>query len=79
MKVFTIISEFSILMLVSLKMLNKGDHNSFSDLSSVCLRTFDHLNLKLSIFSGHTANFMIGVSKVQDFGNFELSPMSMSF
>ena len=49
--------------------------NSFSDLFSVCLRTFDHLNLKLWIISGHTANFKIGVSKVQDLGNFEGSPM----
>ena len=56
-------------------MLNKGDHDSFSDLFSICLRTFDHLNLKLWIFNGHTANFKNGVSKVQDFGNFELSPM----
>ena len=54
---------------VSLKMLNLGDHNSFSDLFSVCVRTIDHLNLKLWIFSGHTASFKIGVSKVQDFGN----------
>ena len=51
-------------------MLNQGDHNSFSDLFSVCLRTFDHLNLKLCIYSGHTANFKIGVLKVHDFGNF---------
>ena len=52
---------------VSLKMLNNGDHNSLFDLFSVCLRTFDHLNLKLRIFRGHTANFKIGVAKVQDF------------
>ena len=32
---------------VSLKMLNLGDHNSCSDLFSVCLRTFEHLNFKL--------------------------------
>ena len=51
-------------------MLNLGDRNSFSDLFSFYLRTFDHLNLKLKIFSGHTANFKIGVSKVQDFGFF---------
>ena len=34
--------------------------------------------MKLEIvnkFSGHTANFKIGVTKVQDFGYFELSPM----
>ena len=56
-------------------MLNSGDNNSFSDLFSVRLKAIDHLNLKLGIFSGHTASFKIGVSKVQDFGNFELSPM----
>ena len=32
---------------VSLKMLNKGDHNSFSGLFSVCLRTFDHSKLEI--------------------------------
>ena len=31
----------------------------------------------LSLFSGHTPNFKIGVWKVQDFGNFELSSMYM--
>ena len=46
---------------------------SLSDLCSVCLDTIDHLNLRLWIFSGHTAGF--GFSKVQDFGNFKLSPM----
>ena len=56
-------------------MLNKGDYNWFSDLYSVCLKTIDHLNFKLWIFSGHTASFKIGILKVQDFGNFELSPM----
>ena len=45
---------------------------------SVFLRTIDNLNLKLLIFSGHTACFKIGVSKVQDFGNFELSPMGLT-
>ena len=29
------------------KMLNKGDHNSFSDLFEVSLRTIFHSNLKL--------------------------------
>ena len=54
-------------------MLNSGDCISFSDLFSVCLRTTDHLNLKLWIFSGLTASFKIEIGKVQDFGNFELS------
>ena len=57
------------------KLLNSGDYISFSDLFSVCLRTTNHLNLKLWICSGHTASFKIEISKVQDFGNFELSPM----
>ena len=56
-------------------MLNWADYNSFSDLFSACLKTIDYLNLKLLIFSGHTASFKTGVSKVQDFENFELSPM----
>ena len=55
--------------------LNLGDYISFSDLFSVCLTTIDHLIMKLWIFSGHTACFKIETSKVQDFGNFELSPM----
>ena len=32
---------------VILKMLNEGDYISFSDLFLVCLRTTDHLNVKL--------------------------------
>ena len=51
--------------------------NRFSDLYLVCLKTIDHLNFKLWIFSGHIASFKIGISKVQDFGNFELSPMGV--
>ena len=51
----------------------------FSDLHSVCLKTMAHLNLKSRFFCGHTASFKIGVSKVQDFGNFELSPMRETF
>ena len=72
-KVSTIIPEFRILRL-SLKMLDKGDHNSLSDLFSVFLRAIYHLNLKLRISSGYTASFKMGVWKVQDFGNFELFP-----
>ena len=33
--------------------------------------------LKLWISSGHTASFKIEISKVQDFGKFELSPMTL--
>ena len=42
---------------------------------SVYRKATDHLNLKLCIFSGQAASFKNGVSKVQDFGNFELSPV----
>ena len=56
--------EADFLQKASLKMLNWGDDNSFSDLFSVFLRTIDHLNLKLWIFSEHNACFKIGVSKV---------------
>ena len=31
------------------------------------------------MFSGHIASFKIGVLKVQDFGNFELSPMLLEY
>ena len=58
-------------------MLNEGDCISFSDLFLVCIRTTDYLNLKLWIFSMYTASFKIEILKVQDFGNFELSPMQM--
>ena len=58
-------------------MCNKGDHNSFSDLFLVFLRTFDYLNLKLRIFSEHTASFKTGVLNIQDLGNFELAPISI--
>ena len=44
----------------------------FSCLNTVCLKATDQL--KLSIFS---CSFKIIVSKVQDFGNFELSPMML--
>ena len=59
-------------------MLNKEDHNSFYDLFSVCLRTFDHLNLKLLIFSGHEASFKTGVSKVQDLEILNFHPCNFS-
>ena len=68
--------EADFLWKVSLKMLNQGDYISVSDLFSVCQKTIKHLYLKLWIFRGYTFSFKIGVSKVQDFGNFELSPMT---
>ena len=55
-------------------MLNLGGHNSFSGLVSACLRLIDHLNLKLWIFSGHTASFKTWIPKVQDFGNLNFQP-----
>ena len=42
------------------------------------VNTINHLNMKLFIFVGIMQVFKIGISKVQDFGNFELSPMNMS-
>ena len=69
-KVFRIIPEFRI----SIEMLNSTD-NRFSNLYSGCFKTTDHLSFKLWIFSGHIASFKITVLIVQDFGNFELSPM----
>ena len=78
-----IIPEIRILRLtswkVSLKMLYWKNYNRFTYLYTVCLKTIGHLNLKLWIFSGHTAIFKIWVSKVQDFGKFELSPMKASY
>ena len=37
--------------------------------------TANHLNMKLFIFCRHHASFKSLISKVHDFGNFELSPM----
>ena len=37
----------------------------------------DHLNLKLQLFCRHTSCFRLSVLKVQDLGNFELSPMAI--
>ena len=41
-------------------------------IGSVCLKTTDHLNFKLWIFSGNIASFKIRVLKFQGFRNFEL-------
>ena len=60
-------------------MLNSADRYRFSDLYSVCLKTFEHLSFKLSIFSGRIGSFKIRVLKVQNFGNFKLSPMNKLF
>ena len=62
-------------MTFSLKMLNSADYYRFSNLYSVCLKTIDHFSFKFGIFSEHNASFKIEVLKVQDFGNFELSPI----
>ena len=64
---------------VSLKMLNLGGHNAPSLIyfQSVYGQLTIILNLKLWIFSGHTARFNIEVSKVKEFGNFELSHMEI--
>ena len=64
-KVFRIIFEYRILRLTlheyrveRLKTLNYADYTSFSDLFSVYLKTFDHLNVKLFTFVViHVLNF----------------------
>ena len=57
-------------------MLDWADYDSFSDLFSIHVKTINHLNLKLLVFSRHTACLKIGISKVEDFRNFEFSPTS---
>ena len=44
---------------VSLKILNKADCDSFSELLLGYLKTIDHLNLKLFAFDRQTASFKI--------------------
>ena len=62
---------------VSLKMLNLADYNSISHLPSVSLKSVGHLNLKKCwYFVGIIASFEIWISKVQDFQNFEISPIN---
>ena len=47
------------------------------DKFSVNLKTFDHLNLKIVNICRQIVSFKNGISKVQDLGNFELSPMCL--
>ena len=56
-------------------MLNLADYDSFSYLVSVYRKTTDHLNFNLLMFYRYTLSFKISISKVQDFSNFELSPV----
>ena len=58
--------EADILRKVSLKMLNYGDHNSFSDLFSVFLRIFDHLTWNCEYLMG-----MLQVLRLE-FGKFRI-------
>ena len=53
------------------------DNNNFSNILSVHLIVIDHLSLKLLIHCRYAASFKIWISKVQNFGNFELSPMEI--
>ena len=55
-------------------MLNSADYYRFSDLFSVCLKTNDYISFKLYLV-GILQFFKIRVLKVQDFGNFEHSPI----
>ena len=59
-------------------MLNLAYYYRFSDYYSDSLKTIDHLSFKLQKFSVLIASFKIRVLKVQDFGNFELSPMCVT-
>ena len=79
-KVFRIIPEFRILRMTFHR--KSSSKCWIKEIILVSLINFqpvwgqiDHLNMKLWIFSGCTASFKIKISKVQDFGNFELSPM----
>ena len=58
---------------VSLKILKSADNNSFSDLVSAFLKGVWLFNFL--IFWRHTASIKFWISKVRDFGNFEISPM----
>ena len=76
-KVFRIIPEFRILRLT---FCGKSAFKCWisliliASLIILCLfKDIYQLNLNLWIFSRDTASFMIGISEVQDFGNFELS------
>ena len=76
MKVFGVIPEFRILRLTfhrksASKSWIRRIIIGFLIYITVCLKTIGRLKFKLWIF----ASFKIWVSKVQDFGNFELSPM----
>ena len=55
--------------------MNLVDSNSFFDLFSDYLKMIDRLDLKLLIFIGILQVLRYVFQKVQDFGNFELSPM----
>ena len=55
--------------------MNLTDYNSFTDLFLSVLKAIDHLNMNMLLFCWHTACFKVGISKVQDFENFELTPM----
>ena len=59
-------------------MLNEADYNRFSDLYWVCLKTNDHINFKLGLFSGHTASLISEFRKFRIFIKFELSSMGKS-
>ena len=79
-KIFRISPEFRMLRLpfyrkLASKMLNyAGYNNSFPDLVSVYLKVFDPY-LEFLITWMYTASFKFWFFKVQNFSNFELSPM----
>ena len=70
--------EADFLWKVSLKMLNYGDYNRFSYLHWVCLKTIDHINFKLWIFSGYTASLRSEFWKFRIFENLNFHPCECS-
>ena len=64
---------------VGLKILNKADYNSFSDLFSEYLKPIDHLNLKLLIFCRHTTSFKTLIFKFRILEILNFHPCYYSF
>ena len=67
--------EADFLWKVSLKIMNSVDYDRISDLFSVKIKTINIQTCNCDYFEGILQVFKIWVFKVQDFGNYELSPM----
>ena len=83
-KVFRIIPEFRILRLTfhrksaSKSWIRQILMASLIWFKLTYIKTIDHLNFEIVDIYSHCASFKIWFSKVQDFGNFELSPVNLS-